>query len=63
MKTEPSKCQAMQCLVGSEEAQHLFFGQILHISEVLWEFNMLAQDQPFPRDGNTWKRRHNQYQT
>ena len=21
----------------------------------LWEFSMLAQDQPFPREGNTWK--------
>ena len=27
MKTEPSKCQAMQCLVGSEEAQHYFLGK------------------------------------
>ena len=27
MKTEPSKCQAMQRLVGSEEAQHYFLGE------------------------------------
>ena len=27
MKTDPPKCQAMQYLVGSEEAQHYFLGK------------------------------------